>query len=123
MSGALTGKKVLIVEDEYFIAADLKKELSGRGAVVIGPVGNLMSALSLIQHEQLDAAILDVNLEGSGSYPLMEELGRKSIHCVLLTGDGDGKFSETWPGAARIAKPCSTGAVVELLEQTARPDR
>lgn len=65
MSGAFTGKKVLIVDDEYFVAANLKKELSGRGAVVIGPVGNLMSALSLIQHEQLDAAILDVNLEGS----------------------------------------------------------
>ncbi len=75
MSGDLTGKKILVVEDEYFVAADLKKELSGRGAVVIGPVGNLMGALSLIKSEQVDAAVLDVNLEGARSYPVMEELG------------------------------------------------
>jgi len=115
MSGDLTGKKILVVEDEYFIAADLKKELSGRGAVVIGPVGNLMSALSLIKSEQVDAAVLDVNLEGARSYPVMEELGRLSVPYMLLTGYDEWSLPEEWRNIPRITKPCSTDAIVRLL--------
>ncbi|WEK47804.1 MAG: response regulator [Candidatus Andeanibacterium colombiense] len=115
MSGDLSGKKILVVEDEYFIAADLSRELSDLGAVVVGPAGNLMSALSLIAEEQLDAAVLDVNLEGLHSYPVMEELGRKSVPYLLLTGYDEWSLPQEWRGVPRITKPCSAGAIAKLL--------
>lgn len=115
MSDELTGKKILVVEDEYFIAADLNKELSERGAVVVGPAGNVMSALSLIRSEQIDAAVLDVNLEGAHSYPLMEELARAAVPHMLLTGYDEWSLPKEWRDIPRITKPCSTDAIVKML--------
>ena len=47
MMGSLAGKHVLIVEDEYFVASDLKRALEKEDAVVVGPAGDLDKGLSL----------------------------------------------------------------------------
>ena len=66
MTEGLTGKRILIVEDEYFIAADLKRALAEAGAIVVGPAGTLASAQALVD-DDIDLALLDVNLDGEHS--------------------------------------------------------
>lgn len=56
------GKRVLIVEDEYFLADETRRKLEKAGATVIGPVAGVTAALDLVENEQIDAAILDVHL-------------------------------------------------------------
>jgi CheY-like chemotaxis protein len=66
----LAGRKVLVVEDEYFLADDVAKGLEANGAEVIGPVGDIDGALDLIEDsEGLDAAVLDLNLPGGNGLP------------------------------------------------------
>ena len=60
MTDALAGKRILLVEDEYFIASDLKRALQKAGAHVLGPVGVLDAGLALAE-QPVDAAVLDPN--------------------------------------------------------------
>ena len=47
-TGALAYRRVLIVEDEYFLADDLAQALRRLGAEVIGPVPTQAQALALL---------------------------------------------------------------------------
>ena len=116
MTGALTGKRVLIVEDEYFIAADLKRALKQQGAEVVGPVGNLSAGFDLAD-TPLDAAVLDVNLEEALSYPIADRLRARRVPYLFLTGYDGWSLPATYRDDARLAKPFAIHAVMEMLER------
>ena len=84
----LAGKRILLVEDEPIVAmmaADIIEEL---GATVVGPAMTLAAALSLSQTAEIDAAVLDINLNGLRSDPAAEALARRRIPFVFATGYG-----------------------------------
>ncbi len=56
----VTGKRVLIVEDEFLVALSLQDHLSSLGCLVVGPVTTLAAAIQVAESEALDVAILDV---------------------------------------------------------------
>ena len=47
----LGGVRVLVVEDEYFIAQDLRSSLEAAGASVVGPVGDVAAGMALLKSE------------------------------------------------------------------------
>jgi DNA-binding response OmpR family regulator len=63
-TGALASSRVLIVEDEYFLADDMAHALQQFGAQVVGPVPSTAKALALLADKTVDAAVLDINLNG-----------------------------------------------------------
>jgi DNA-binding response OmpR family regulator len=86
MTRGLADRRVLVVEDEYIIALNLASELADRGAVVIGPVGMVKSALDAIENADLDAAILDLNLRGRKAFPVADALADRHVPFVFATG-------------------------------------
>ena len=116
MTGALAGKRILVVEDEYFIASDIKRSLNKEGAVVVGPVGNLAGGLSLAE-EPIDAAVLDVNLDQAMSYPIADRLRTRSIPYMFLTGYDGWSMPAEYRDAARLAKPFPPQTVVAMVEK------
>lgn len=85
--GSLHGARILVVEDEPFIAFDLKMTIEDAGASAIGPASTIAEALELIAAEFPDGAILDVNLPDGTIGPVLDALaGRASI--VVHTGVG-----------------------------------
>lgn len=115
MTGVLAGKRVLIVEDEYFIATDIKRALKREGAEIVGPVGNLESGLSLAD-EDLDAAVLDVNLEEALSYPIADRLRDRRVPYLFLTGYDAWSLPVEHRETARLAKPFPPHSVVTMVE-------
>ena len=113
----LSGRNVLIVEDEYFIATDLQRALAAAGATVVGPAGNVADGLKLAQSQTIHAAILDVNLDGDRSYALADELRRTQIPYMFLTGYDGWSLAPEHRDAPRLAKPFSDTAVIEMLTQ------
>lgn len=89
----IEGKRILIVEDEFFIAATASQLLEDLGAVIVGPASTVPQALALAQSEDIDAALLDVNLYGDSSAPVAAMLRARGIPVVFATGyvNGDGK--------------------------------
>lgn len=60
---SVRGSRVLVVEDEYMMAEDLREELEQHGAEVLGPVPSVPEALDLLRTGAApDLAILDINL-------------------------------------------------------------
>ena len=116
MSEALAGKRILIVEDEYFIASDLKRTLHREGAIVVGPVGNLAAGMSLAE-QQIDAAVLDVNLEEALSYPIADRLRSRNIPYMFLTGYDEWSLPAKYRGVARVAKPFPPQSVVTMVSK------
>src|SRR5215469_18504717 len=64
MPALLTGRRILVVEDEYFLAEDVAFALRRLGAEIVGPVGNLAEAAEAVATNAIDGAALDVNVCG-----------------------------------------------------------
>ena len=113
----LQGARVLVVEDEYFIADDLVRALVSCGATPVGPVGTLEQASRLLENEQVDAAILDLNLHGDMAYPLAERLSREQMPCLIISGYAGESLPDSLKGMARLEKPVSPKVAMSSLSQ------
>jgi CheY-like chemotaxis protein len=83
----LEGRHILLVEDDFFIALDITASLKAAGARVVGPAASLAEALALVARvEQLDGALLDINLRGEVVYPVADALRARSVPFVFVTG-------------------------------------
>lgn len=78
--------RVLVVEDSMPLAFTLCEELESAGFATAGPVPRLDEALALARAGDLDAALLDVDLDGTRVYPLARDLAERGIPFALLTG-------------------------------------
>ena len=112
-AGLLSGRRILVVEDEYYIAADLKRALEEEAAIVVGPTGALAVALDLAGSGALDAANLDVNLEGEHVYPVADRLSSEAVPYLFLTGYDEWAMPERFRAAPRLAKPVPAAEVVD----------
>ena len=114
MTEGLTGKRILIVEDEYFIAADLKRALAEAGAIVVGPAGTLASAQALVD-DDIDLALLDVNLDGEHSYPLANRLHERAVPFAFLPGYDQWALPPAYRDVPRLDKPFDLAHLIRQL--------
>ena len=63
-NSSLSGRRILVVEDEVIVAWLLEDMLADFGCAVIGPAARVGQALAMVEAEAIDAAVLDVNLNG-----------------------------------------------------------
>ncbi|MBW6530989.1 response regulator [Sphingomonas sp. RRHST34] len=117
MPGRLAGKQILVVEDEYFIASDLRRALAAEEALVIGPVSSLAAGLDLAEREGIAAALLDVNLEGDSSLAIADRLAARGVPFVFVTGYDDWALPDAYRHVPRIAKPFAVPTVLAALDQ------
>lgn len=79
--------RILVVEDEYLLAEELRVELTEAGAEVVGPVPTVERALRLLEDERdVHGAILDVNLGGEPVFSLADTLIGRGVPVVFATG-------------------------------------
>jgi len=118
MTGSLAGKKVLIVEDEYLLASVLRDVVEDLGADVLGPFPKVQPALHVFAEGRMpDIGLLDVNLGTENSFPLADELARRGIPTVLLTGYDAGTLPPQYRGFAYLRKPIDLASVTAVLER------
>ena len=117
VGASLTGRRVLLVEDQMVIAMEIEDVLLELGCVVVGPVGRLEAAVRLAREEALDAAILDVNLGGEKVFPVAEALQTRSIPFIFSTGYGEAALPEKWRGLLRLDKPFRRAQLETLLKR------
>ncbi len=64
----------------------LEDMLADLGCAVVGPASSVNQALAMINAESIDAAVLDVNLNGQMSYPIADTLAARGVPFVFSTG-------------------------------------
>lgn len=115
MDTALAGRRILVVEDEFFVAMAMEEILRSIGCEVVGPVGDLDEALGLVRTEDLDAAILDVDLRGRSVFPAADALRDRGVSFVLATGHEASALPEGFRSAPRLRKPFQARELVAAM--------
>ena len=102
----LAGRRVLVVEDEYLLAEDLRPALEAQGAEVMGPAASVAQALDLLRSGLSPyMAILDINLHGEMVYPVADALRARGIPFIFATGYEAWAIPEAYADVTRAEKP------------------
>jgi len=116
VSPSLTGKRILIVEDEPLVAMDMQSMLSAAGCVPVGPAGTLREAKRLLAAEKCDAALVDVNLKGQPIEDLLPALRQAGVPFAFVTGYGPKVLSKTFEETVTISKPFTAEQLLAVTE-------
>jgi CheY-like chemotaxis protein len=116
MSTVLAGRRILIVEDEFMIAMLLEDMLTELECVVAGVAAKPAEALELINSTEVDAAVLDVNLDGTDSFGVAAALGECQIPFVFATGYGGSRLTPEFAHYPVIQKPYRTHDLSAALQ-------
>jgi len=114
-SQALAGKRVLILEDEYFIATDLAQALAAAGAEIMGPYSTSASALTSIEANPPDMGVLDVNLAGVVNFDLADSLAARDVPFVFASGYDDTSVPQRHSTVPFYQKPLTGKDVLQVL--------
>src|SRR5215472_466185 len=84
-------RRFLVVEDEFMIAMLIEDYLSELGYEMAWQTDNIPEALQITDDSNdIDGAILDMNLRGESARPIAEALRAKQVPFCFMTGYGAG---------------------------------
>jgi CheY-like chemotaxis protein len=117
VSDELRGRRFLVVEDEYIIAADIAACLNALGVEVAGPAASVAEALSLLESDgdRLDGAVLDINLGNERVYPVADALRGRGIPFAFTTGYDAAVVPNSYADVPRCEKPVDERGLVRCL--------
>jgi DNA-binding response OmpR family regulator len=105
--------------EEPLIAIMLEDALSDFGYHVIGPAENLKAAVYLAATENLDAAVVDINIDGEIAEAVADKLMERGIPFVFISGRFRA-FKLTFGGIPLLQKPFTSddlhSTIMRLLQ-------
>ena len=117
-TGLLTGKCILLVEDEVSIVAHLEELLSTLGYREIFFATSLSDAEQIAETEKLDVALLDVNLErNTQTVELGRALAKKGVRIVFMSGFNAEEMALATRGFEFVEKPLSLPRLKAALQR------
>ncbi len=110
--------KVLVVEDEIFVAIELESLLHDLGHVPVGIAAESRKALAL--GEQAELAFVDINLvDGPTGIEVGKALAAQGVTVVYMTAN-PAQLGDGVPGTVGvIAKPLETAEMRQAIEYAA----
>lgn len=113
----LKDRRIMVVEDQYLIADDLCRALVAAGAEVIGPFATEAKAFSSLDAGSIDAAVLDLDLNGRSSLDLAKRLTALNIPFVIASGFPEGTIPADFAAVQLWSKPYDPTALAAALPQ------
>ncbi len=112
--------RVLIVEDEIFVALDIENILISSGFTVSGIAADRKTALSLA--DACDVALVDINLRDGPTGPAIatELAERHGVKVVFVTANPAQIGEAERVAAAIVSKPFRSDAIVNSVQRAAR---
>jgi CheY-like chemotaxis protein len=111
----LSGRRVLVVEDELLLAMMIEDMLTDLGCEAVTTVGTVDEALALIDAHVFNAAMLDMNLNGNTSHSVAEALVARGVPFIYSTGNNSGNMKPGFQGHPVLKKPIKYEQLVEIL--------
>jgi DNA-binding response OmpR family regulator len=116
----LKGFRVLVVEDDFLAARSLENTLRELGCEVIGPASTAEHACGLIKQDDVDAAILDINLSPGTCEPVARALRYRSRPFVFITGYSNiNVLPDDLRGQRVLTKPADRATLIAAVEHLA----
>jgi DNA-binding NarL/FixJ family response regulator len=114
--------RILVVEDDYFVAIDLEGGLREAGLQVLGPVPTAEEALALAKAARPVLVLMDIRLAGSkdGIEAALELYREFGIRCIFASAHIEPPYRQRAAAAAPLGwvqKPYTIGTVVAAVKQ------
>ena len=99
--------RVLLVEDNVVIAMNTEELLQDLGVAAVLTVGSVAEAMTLIDTQHFDLALLDLRLrDDEDGLPVAERLRAEGVPIVFATGIGEEiVLPEDYRAMPRLKKP------------------
>ena len=108
--------RILVVEDNYFVAEDLKVALERMGLEVVGPAPSVKKGISLVADDKLIGAILDINIKGGTSVTIAEALEQRGTPFFFVTGYGSPQaLPAHMKSVTRMSKPVDDESLRDVV--------
>ncbi len=121
----LQGLRVMVVEDDYYLATDSCEWLEEAGAQIIGPAGTMDEVERLLAADRPDVVLLDINLGGGPAYELPRMLGGSHLPFLFATGYDRAVIPPEFKNVPRLEKPYQPDtliAAVRAIACSSQPD-
>lgn len=121
MNKPVSGRRVLVVEDEMMVAWLLEDLLAELGYAIVGPAASINQALAMSETEAIDVAVLDVNLNGEMSYPIADMLVARDVPFVFVTGYDKDRMLDGYRVFPVLQKPFHRSELRDMLAKLLTP--
>lgn len=112
----LNGLRILLIEDDAFIALDCQEGLLDAGAGTVELAKSKKAVLDLLATGTFDVAVVDIQLGSESGIPIAEILAGKDIPVVFCTGSPDQALLPAPLKQFRIvAKPYNMAELIEAI--------
>jgi DNA-binding response OmpR family regulator len=115
-------RRILIVEDETMIAMMVEDFLTDLGWNVVGLVGTLDRAMAMARDADIEAAVLDLNLDGQDSFAAADILSSRGIPFVFATGYGLDGVADRFRDVPTLTKPFHRDELDHALRRAMAPN-
>jgi DNA-binding response OmpR family regulator len=116
----LAGLRILVVEDDYFIADEICATLRESGAEVLGPAPDIQQGLDVVKSQHIDCAVLDINLHGDLAFSLASELRDRGTPSIFATGYDRSVLPGAFSDSVRLEKPVDLTALLHAVQSVCR---
>ncbi|MCW0000999.1 response regulator [Pararhizobium sp. YC-54] len=115
MDKFLSGRRVLVVEDEMLILIMIEDMLADLGCEDVNAAATTSQALALIEAQIFDVAMLDMNLNGNNSHAVAEALAARNVPFVFSTGYSGHEMRDGYRDRPVLKKPFMEKDLAEVL--------
>ncbi|WJH40347.1 response regulator [Aliirhizobium terrae] len=110
---------ILLLEDDLLLAMDMEDHLLKTGHKIVGPFGRIADAMDAIPRNDLAGAIVDLNLHGELSFPVIEMLQQHSVPVIVCSGYAEiPEIKGQLEGMAMLSKPWNAQKLDRLMRET-----
>lgn len=114
----LSGKRILIVEDDFLIGASLSDFLTRYGCIVSGPVFSVKDAVEVMDRRALDGAVLDYRVQDGPSLAVAQRLRQDGVPFVIVTAYQREHLPAELQSVPYLAKPILPEMLMEVISRT-----
>lgn len=110
---------ILLLEDDLLLAMDMEDHLLQTGHKIVGPFGRIADAMDAIPRNDLAGAIVDLNLHGELSFPVIEMLQERSVPVIICSGYAElPELKSRLKGLPMLPKPWNAQKLNRLMQET-----
>ena len=115
MNKLLHGRRILVVEDETMISMMIESLLADLGCDSVTTAATIKKALSLIDGQVFDCAMLDMNMSGNSSQSVAEALVARGIPFIYCSGNNSQNFRDVDHVRPILKKPFRNEELIKVL--------
>jgi CheY-like chemotaxis protein len=120
MDKSLSGRRILVVEDEMLNLAMLEDILTEAGCESVA-AATIDQAIAMIDERVFDAALLDIKLKGKRAYAVADALGARGVPFVFVTGNSVRDIEDRYRDRPVLRKPFKEEKLIKALTDLLPP--